>query len=63
MTSGADIDYLDADGRSTLYVLALDGNVPMTRLLLARGALVEAVDVEGRTALHVASWQGNSQVK
>lgn len=56
---GADINCKDADGRTTLYVVALDGNAEMTEALLAHGADLEAVDSEGRTALHVAAWQGN----
>lgn len=62
ITAGADVNYKDADGRSTLYVIALDGNLEVLEKLIANHADLEAVDTEGRTALHVASWQGNLEV-
>ncbi|RVE45603.1 hypothetical protein evm_009716 [Chilo suppressalis] len=44
---GADVDALDADRRSTLYVLALDNRLAMARFLLAHcGADVAAADNE-----------------
>lgn len=57
LARGADPDATDADGRSTLYVLALENRLDMARYLLERGADAEARDAEGRTPLHVSAWQ------
>lgn len=54
-----DVNYKDADGRSTLYVVALDNRTSMATLLLDHGADIEGSDLEGRTPLHVAAWQGH----
>ncbi|CAL8107166.1 unnamed protein product [Calicophoron daubneyi] len=74
LSVGADPDYQDSYGRTTLYLLALEGMVDMANLLLhtpAPGAharpgsstLVGAnpvlSDDEGRCPLHVATWQGH----
>ncbi|GLH13787.1 Ankyrin repeat and KH domain-containing protein mask [Gryllus bimaculatus] len=60
LNHGADVNMKDADGRSTLYVLALENRLPMARFLLEEGgADVESRDSEGRTPLHVSSWQGH----
>lgn len=57
-----DVNYRDADGRSTLYVLALDNRLSMATLLLDHGADIESFDFEGRTPLHVAAWQGHYEM-
>ena len=59
---GADLNYKDADGRSTLYVLALENREEMAAFLLENSADVESVDLEGRTALHVAAWQNHCEM-
>ncbi|KAL0809230.1 hypothetical protein ABMA28_011449 [Loxostege sticticalis] len=60
---GADVDALDADRRSTLYVLALDNRLAMARYLIAEcGASVDTTDNEGRTPLHVSAWQGHTDM-
>lgn len=61
--NGGDINYVDADGRSTLYCIASglsnNHNVIKTLKHLAKlGANCELKDFEGRTALHVSAWQG-----
>ena len=43
---GADIDSKDADGRSTLYVLALDNRLAMSKYFIQQGADVETRDLE-----------------
>lgn len=60
---GADADVKDADGRSTLYVLALDNRLGMAKYVVREGgADVETRDLEGRTPLHVSSWQGHTEM-
>lgn len=56
------MNYKDADGRSTLYLLALENRTDMAEFLLSQGADVEARDLEGRTALHVSAWQGHTDM-
>lgn len=46
LAHGADINSKDADGRSTLYVLALDNRLAMAKYLLSEGADVESRDLE-----------------
>uniref|UniRef100_A0A8C6WGN7 Uncharacterized protein n=1 Tax=Neogobius melanostomus TaxID=47308 RepID=A0A8C6WGN7_9GOBI len=62
MSHGADIDHKDADGRPTLYILALENQLAITEYFLENGANVEACDTEGRTALHVSCWQGHLEM-
>uniref|UniRef100_A0A2A4JPK8 Uncharacterized protein n=1 Tax=Heliothis virescens TaxID=7102 RepID=A0A2A4JPK8_HELVI len=60
---GAVVDALDADRRSTLYVLALDNRLPMARYLLTHcRAQADTTDSEGRTPLHVSAWQGHTDM-
>lgn len=44
LSHGADVNMRDADGRSTLYVLALENRLTMARFLLEEGG----ADVESR---------------
>lgn len=46
LSTGADIDSKDADGRSTLYVLALDNRLAMSKYFIQQGADVETRDLE-----------------
>lgn len=47
LSAGADVDAKDADGRTTLYVLALENRLPMVRFLLEHGRPhVESQDTE-----------------
>lgn len=46
LSHGADIDSKDADGRSTLYVLALDNRLAMSKYFIQQGADVETRDLE-----------------
>lgn len=48
LSHGADIDSKDADGRSTLYVLALDNRLAMSKYFIQQGADVETRDLEVR---------------
>lgn len=57
---GCDVNLKDADGRPTLYILALDNNVGIVKHLLQHSNIdVNLPDNEGRTPLHVAAWQGH----
>ena len=62
IAEGADVNYKDADGRSTLYMLTLENQLPMADLLLRHGADVSVRDLEYRSALHVAAWQGHVDI-
>lgn len=46
LAQGADVDLKDADGRSTLYVLALDNRLAMSKYFVQQGADVETRDLE-----------------
>lgn len=46
LSGSADIDSKDADGRSTLYVLALDNRLAMSKYFIQQGADVETRDLE-----------------
>lgn len=46
LSHGADIDSKDADGRSTLYVLALDNRLAMSKYFVQQGADIETRDLE-----------------
>lgn len=51
VSHGADIDSKDADGRSTLYVLALDNRLAMAKYFLQEGSDVETRDLEVSTSI------------
>ncbi|XP_014206836.1 ankyrin repeat domain-containing protein 50-like [Copidosoma floridanum] len=60
LSHGGDINAKDADGRSILYILALENRLAMARFLLEQDSPdIESRDSEGRTALHVSAWQGH----
>jgi len=44
LSHGADVNMRDADGRSTLYVLALENRLAMARVILEEGR----ADIESR---------------
>lgn len=46
VSHNADVDSKDADGRSTLYVLALDNRLAMSKYFIQQGADVETRDLE-----------------
>ncbi|KAJ8688175.1 hypothetical protein QAD02_023970 [Eretmocerus hayati] len=63
LSHDADVDAKDADGRSILYILALENRLAMARFLLEHAQPdIESRDSEGRTALHVSSWQGHVEM-
>lgn len=60
---GCDVNLRDADGRPTLYILALENNVAIAKHLLEHSNVnVNLPDNEGRTPLHVAAWQGHLEM-
>jgi len=63
-TQKIDINYLDLDGRTTLYCLIClnNKNIDMIKLLLDYGASVNTIDSDGRTCLHVTSTLGDLEI-
>lgn len=60
---GCDVNLRDADGRPTLYILALENNVTIAKQLLENSNInVNLPDNEGRTPLHVSAWQGHLEM-
>ncbi|XP_055298445.1 ankyrin repeat domain-containing protein 50 isoform X2 [Sitodiplosis mosellana] len=60
---GCDVNLRDADGRPTLYILALENNVGVAKYLLEHSNInINLPDNEGRTPLHVAAWQGHLEM-
>lgn len=60
---GADVNLKDADGRPTLYILALENNLAIAKHLLENSNIdVNLPDNEGRTPLHVSAWQGHLEM-
>lgn len=60
---GCDVNLRDADGRPTLYILALENNVGVAKYLLEHSNInVNLPDNEGRTPLHVSAWQGHLEM-
>lgn len=60
---GCDVNLRDADGRPTLYILALENNVTIAKHLLENSNInVNLPDNEGRTPLHVSAWQGHLEM-
>ena len=55
-----DYDTLDPDGRSTLYMLAVDNKTANAELLLREAGqkliTSDPGDPEGRSPLHIAAW-------
>ena len=56
---GGDVNARDADGRTALYTLAVEGQLEAAAWLLRAGADPMTTDAEGRTALHAAAWHGH----
>ena len=59
---GGDVNARDADGRTALYTLAVEGQLEAAAWLLRAGADPMSTDAEGRTALHAAAWHGHRDV-
>lgn len=60
---GCDVNLKDADGRPTLYILALENNLVVAKHLLEHSNIdINLPDNEGRTPLHVAAWQNHIEM-
>lgn len=62
LDAGADVNRLDANGRTVLMFASLDGNLPLVRLFLARGADSNRKAEQGETALSWAKEYKYSQI-
>lgn len=58
----SDVNARDADGRTPLYTLAVEGQLEAAAWLLRAGADPMSTDAEGRTAVHAAAWHGHRDV-
>jgi ankyrin repeat protein len=63
ISKGADVNKIDANGRSPLMMAAIVGHVTCARLLIDQGADVNIKDIKGRTALMIADQNGYQQMK
>uniref|UniRef100_A0A6G3MGL0 Protein phosphatase 1 regulatory subunit 12A (Trinotate prediction) n=1 Tax=Henneguya salminicola TaxID=69463 RepID=A0A6G3MGL0_HENSL len=52
---GADVNYANADGLTSLHKACVDENFPFVKALVDNGANIEACDIEGWTPLHAAA--------
>ena len=59
---GLDVNYADTDGNTLLMLVARDGSVKATELLLNAGAKVYPSNVFGETALMLATYAGHEPV-
>lgn len=59
---GADIEALNAKGRTALHLACLYGNHHLVKLLIAEGANVNSVDSEGYTPIFMAVEGSNSSI-
>lgn len=59
---GLDVNYADADGNTLLMLVARNGSVKATALLLNAGAKVYPNNVFGETALMLATYAGHEPV-
>ncbi len=62
LSSGANPNDTDVDGRTVLIHAATSGNAPLACLMLDNGARTNVVDKTGNTAMHYAAERGNTEV-
>lgn len=55
LTSGANVDAVDEEGRTPLHYACATGDTAMAELLLEAGAATDLPDREGNTPLHYAA--------
>jgi ankyrin repeat protein len=58
LVRGADINEVDNEGRTPLYLAAMDGTLDVVALLIDKGARVATRAEDGRTPLHMALSRG-----
>ena len=59
---GADIEKIDIDGRTPLYIASKNGHLEIVKVLIASGALLDKANADGRTPLCRASDEGHLEI-
>lgn len=62
ISSGANVNAMDAQGRSPLILAAASGSMEIVTMLLGKGAEPTAVDLRGNTSLHYALAYANAAI-
>jgi len=62
LAQGANVDWHDDSGLTSLHIAALNGHESLVRLLLDRGASINAIDEDSNTPLHYAARKGHESV-
>ncbi|EGD77719.1 hypothetical protein PTSG_08810 [Salpingoeca rosetta] len=59
---GVDINAIDGEGRTPLFLAAAQGHTAAAEVLLSNGGLVDIQNHDGHTALHMAAHEGHTDM-
>jgi ankyrin repeat protein len=60
--TGGNPNQTDEEGRTGLHICAMNGNVPIARILLRAGAKLNVTDRLGNTPLHLAAERSQNEI-